>query len=85
MIDHIKLHEGRIRVSAIDDVLVTRLTFTVLDEQGQCLEQGEADLVTRIWWEFQTASKGRIQVEAWDLAGNVTRREFQDPFPKKAA
>ena len=85
VIDHIKLHEGRIRVSAIDDVLVTRLTFTVLDEQGQCLEQGEADLVTRIWWEFQTASKGRIQVEAWDLAGNVTRREFEDPFPKKAA
>lgn len=74
-------HEGKIRVSACDDVMVTRVTISVLDEAGQCLEQGEAELVMGVWWDYQTAHRGQIRVEASDLAGNVTRQEFRRAHP----
>ena len=73
--------DGRLRVSAHDDVMVTRVTVSILDEAGQCLEQGEAELVMGAWWDYQTAHKGQIRVEAWDLAGNVTRQEFRQSHP----
>lgn len=83
-------HDGQVRVSADDDVMVTRVTVTVLDEAGQSMEQGEAELTPGAWWDYQAANHGRIRVEAWDMAGNLTRREFEDPwkftpFPKKTA
>jgi hypothetical protein len=68
-------------VSTYDDVMVTRVRISVLDEAGQCLEQGEAKLVMGVWWDYQTANKGQIRVEAWDLAGNVTRQEFRQAHP----
>jgi hypothetical protein len=34
-----------------------------------------------VWWDYQTVSKGQIRVEAWDLAGNVTRQEFRRKHP----
>ena len=67
-------------MSAHDDVMVTKVTMTILDEAGQTLEQGEAELTLGVWWDYGPANHGRIQVEAWDLAGNVTRREFDDPW-----
>ena len=73
-------HDGTVRVSAHDDMMVTRVTVTVLDEAGQCLEQGDAELTLGVWWDYRAANHGRIQVEAWDPAGNVTRREFDDPW-----
>ena len=73
--------EGKVRVDAYDDTMVTRVRVSVLDEAGQPVEQGEAELVTGVWWDYQTASKGQIRVEAWDLAGNVTRQEFRRRHP----
>ena len=73
--------EGKVRVSAHDDVMVTRVTVSVLDEAGRCLEQGEAELVMGARWEYQTANRGQIRVEAWDLAGNVTRQEYRRAHP----
>ena len=80
--------DGLIRVDAMDDVQVTKVVITVLDQEGKTLEQGEAKLTLGVWWDYRPANHRRIQVEAWDLAGNVTRREFDDPsrfspFPKK--
>ena len=72
--------DGQVRVSAYDDVMVTKVTVTILDEAGQCLEQGEAELTLGVWWDYRSANRGRIRVEAWDLAGNVTPREFEDPW-----
>ncbi len=72
--------DGKVRVSAYDDVMVTKVTVTILDEAGQCLEQGEAELTLGVWWDYRSANRGRIRVEAWDLAGNVTPREFEDPW-----
>ena len=69
-----------IRVSATDDVQVTRVIITVLDPQGQPLEQGDAELELGIWWEYQPAHHGRIRVEARDMAGNVVQREFDNPW-----
>jgi hypothetical protein len=70
----IQWNNGQVRVSAYDDVMVTRVTVAILDETGQTLEQGEATLDA--WWEYQAATRGNVCVEAWDLAGNVTRQEF---------
>src|SRR5215211_5290752 len=81
VIHRIEWHDGRIRVRVSDDVMVTRVTITILDEAGQRLEQGEAELWMGIWWDYNAANRGRIQVEAWDLAGNVTRQEFRPSSP----
>ena len=71
--------DGKVRVDADDDVMVTRVTVAVLDEAGRCLEQGEAEPVMDIWWDYQTANPGQIRVEAWDLAGNVTQQDYCPP------
>ena len=75
------LHLGStIRVRATDDVHVIRVIITVLDQQGQTLEQGEAALELGIWWNYQPAHQGRIRVEALDMAGNAVQREFDNPW-----
>ena len=76
VVDYIDWDQGHIRVRASDDVMVTKVTITLLNEVGKCLEQGNAELKLGVWWEYQTAHSGLIRVEAWDLAGNVTRQEF---------
>lgn len=79
VIRRIQYHQGQVRVRAIDDVMVTRVTVSVLNEAGECLEQGEAELWMGVWWDYNTTNRGRIHVEAWDLAGNVVRQEFDPP------
>jgi hypothetical protein len=79
VIRRIEWHAGRIRVSASDDMLVTGVTITILDEAGQRLEQGAAELVLGVRWEYHAANRGQIRVEARDLAGNVTRQEYCPP------
>jgi hypothetical protein len=81
VIRRIEWHAGKVRVSAHDDVLVTGVTVTILDETGQCLEQGEAELWMDVWWDYQAAHRGTVRVEARDLAGNVTRQEFHPASP----
>jgi hypothetical protein len=76
VIDRIQWHDGQVRVRAHDDMMVTRVTVTILDDEGQPLEQGKAELWMGVWWDYQAASKGRIRVEVWDMAGNVTCQEY---------
>jgi hypothetical protein len=56
---------------------VAKVRITILDEQGQRLEQGEAVQVNDAWWELETAAptEGKVTVEAFDLAGNSTKHE----------
>jgi len=75
VIRSIQRQDGRILVDARDNVLVTQVLVTILDEQGMTLEQGEAMLVNEAWWEYMPATEGKVRVEAWDLAGNVTRKD----------
>lgn len=81
IIHYIDWSEGHIRVRASDDVMVTRVTIMMLNQAGQCLEQGDAELQLDAWWEYQAANNGVIRVEAWDLAGNIARQEFDPPSP----
>jgi len=67
----------RVRVRASDNVLVTKVLVTFLDEQGQILEQGEAALIKDAWWEYASGTQGNVTAEAWDLAGNATKYEIQ--------
>ena len=82
VIRRIEWGDGKVRVSAHDDVMVTKVTVRILDATGQCLEEGEAELALGVWWDYRPANKGRILIAAWDLAGNVTQQEFapQDQF-----
>ena len=71
--------DGRIRVDVSDNVVVTRVTLTILDPEGKTLEQGDAELMYGVHWEYQPVNKGWIRVEAWDLPGNLARGEFYPP------
>jgi hypothetical protein len=75
VIHKVARYPGRIRIDATDNVLVSKVVVTISDAQGQTLEQGEAVLINDAWWEYATTAPGeaKITVEAFDLAGNVTR------------
>jgi len=61
-------------VEARDDVLVTKVQVTVLDEGGQVLEKGEAIRSEGDWWEFASNARGTMIIaEAWDVPGHVGR------------
>jgi hypothetical protein len=76
VIHSIERRDGRIRVNAMDNVLVEKVLVTILDEEGKMLEQGQAVQVDGSWWEYGTTIEGRVTVEAWDLPGNVTKVEI---------
>jgi hypothetical protein len=75
VIHEVQRQSGRIRVNATDNVQVAKVLITILNEQGQTLEQGEAAQVNNAWWEFETSTEGKIIVETFDLAGNRTKHE----------
>ncbi len=76
--------DGLIRIAASDNVMVTRVVVTIVDEAEQALEKKEAWKVDPSrrsasgtdWWEVDLAVEGKVVAEAWDLAGNVARREL---------
>ena len=79
MIHSIERKDGRIRVEASDNVMVTKVQVTILDEEGKVLEKGDALNVEGNWWEIVTSvtsADGKVLAEAWDLAGNVVKRDL---------
>ena len=81
VIRRIEWDEGHIRVIADDNVMVTRVTVTILSDEGKRLEQAEATTNQRVWWDYQATHRGLVRVEAWDFASNVTRQEFRPSSP----
>jgi hypothetical protein len=74
VIHEVRLRENKIRVQASDNVMVMKVVITVRDEQGKLLEAGEAVRQEGDWWEYVPQLPGKtLTLEAWDLAGNVTR------------
>ena len=68
--------EGKlVRVQATDNVLVVKVVVSVLDEDGNVVEKCEAIKGKGDWWDAAMNAEGRIVAEAWDLAGNVTRKD----------
>jgi hypothetical protein len=52
------------------------VSVTILDEAGNTLEQGEAVHGIGANWELATDQRGRVIVQAFDLAGNCTSQEL---------
>lgn len=74
VIHRVERAEGCIRVEASDNIGVTKVRVTVLDETGTVLEQGAATRIGENWWEFPSHTAGKsIIAEAWDLAENKAR------------
>ena len=61
-----------IRIHATDNIQVARVRITLSGEHGQTLEQGEAVQQADASWHYETLTEGKLLVEAFDLAGNVT-------------
>src|SRR6266545_5892964 len=73
-IHQVECRENKILIQATDNVLVTKVRVTVLDEEGKVMEKGEAIRGEGDCWEFTPTAEGKtIQAEAWDLPGHVTR------------
>ena len=73
-IHEVQRREDKILVRASDDVVVTKVVITCLDQQGKLVEAGEADRQADDWWEYIPHPRGKtFIIEAWDLAGNVTK------------
>jgi hypothetical protein len=77
VVHQIERKAGKIRVQASDNVMVTKVRVTVLDEKGNVLETGEAiqesPHANPGWWEYTASAQGQVVAEAWDLAANITR------------
>lgn len=74
VVHRIERKGGRLLVEASDNVMVTKVPVTLLDEGGGVLETGEAVRGEGNLWEFASSTEGRtIMAEAWDLPGNVTK------------
>lgn len=86
VIHKIEREEGRIRIWASDNVMVTKVQVMVLDEEGKVREKGEAIREKGIrkegiggdWWEYTPTAAGKVVVEARDLAGNSVRTEIKE-------
>ncbi len=76
VIHTIERQAGRILIAASDNVLVTTVSVRMLDETGATLEQGEAVRGNGFYWEYTTDQRGRIIVQAFDLAGNCSSQEL---------
>jgi hypothetical protein len=78
VIHRIERREGRILVEASDNVTVTKVRVTILDDDGTILETGEAMRGEANWWEFASDIQGKTVVaQAWDLPGHVTKSVVQ--------
>lgn len=72
VIQGIERRNGRVRVHASDDMMVTKVEVRILDGEGRVLEQGLAEQVDPLGWEYAPGAEGTVEASAWDLAGNVT-------------
>ena len=67
-----------VRTWATDDVQVAGVRVSVLNENGEIVEQGEAQQGRGDWWEYVPAAPGRVVVEARDLPGNRVTAELEE-------
>ena len=64
-----------IRIRALDDVLVTRVTVCITADDGTPLEEGPAVQADGFWWQYTTVSsapaEAQVRACAWDLPGHT--------------
>src|SRR3972149_2786558 len=70
VIHRIEWQDGHIRVWASDNVMVTKVSITILDREGNVMEQGEAVQGKELWWEYvPNAAGGDIMGGGGGLGG----------------
>jgi hypothetical protein len=66
-----------IRIRALDDVKVERVTVLITDTAGALIEQGAAEQVDSLWWVYTTtkpaAGEPKVIAVARDLPGNIAQ------------
>jgi hypothetical protein len=71
-----------IRIKAIDDVQVTRVSIVVTDGNGTVCEQGNAQPDDAAWWTYMTTRSANgnryLEVTALDLPGNKAQTTWQN-------
>jgi hypothetical protein len=76
VIHAIERRDGRVRVTASDNLMVTRVRVSILDGDGNALEEGDAALPDPVReperWEYAARAEGTVEVTVWDLAYNRT-------------
>ncbi len=76
VIHKVEWEGGRVCVIASDDVLVARVVVSILDGEGNLLEDGYAAQPDPFHdperWEYAPRAEGTLEVTAWDLASNRT-------------
>lgn len=65
-----------IRIKAVDDVQVTKVTVVITDENDTFIEQGAANQVDSLWWEYVTTAtvsggSPKVTASAQDLPGHI--------------
>lgn len=78
VIHSVKRRGRHIRVEATDNIRVTRVRVTILDEGGKVLEKGECTKGKGNWWTFTPTVRGHtIIAEACDMPKNMTKFVLQ--------
>jgi hypothetical protein len=76
VIHAIERRDGRVHVTASDNVIVANVKVRILDGDGKLLEQGYAAQPDPVReperWEYAARAEGTVEVTAWDLAYNRT-------------
>jgi hypothetical protein len=66
-----------IRVKAVDDAVVARVMVTIVGERDVVIEQGDAEPIDDVWWEYVTRQPAPGQVSvialAVDLPGHIAQ------------
>ena len=79
---------GLIRVRAQDDVKVQQVRVMITDETGALLEEGEAQEVGALWWEYNTSlaagDNQQVTISASDLPGHVAEWSELRGHPRMA-
>ena len=71
-----------IRIKAVDDVQISRVSVVITDGNGTVIEQGTAQPLDHAWWTYATTKPTNrtrhLEVTALDLPGNVAKTTWQN-------
>jgi hypothetical protein len=74
VIHGVRRQDGCICVDVPDHVQVASVRITILGEPGGA--QGQAVWIQDARWKYTASIQGKLLLEAFDLAGNVTCKEL---------
>ena len=78
-IDKVEIKGERFGIQVSDNVKVANVKVKIMNEDGMILEQGDALQADELWWSYTAQTlmekKLKVEVEARDLAGNMTKTE----------